>query len=54
MSKIVKRIMKFNQRNNYVAHVVRTNDGKCYYVDTSDTFDIGPETMVFRFNEKKG
>ncbi len=55
MSKVVKRVRKFLQRenNNYVAHVVRTNDGKYYYVDTADTFDIGPETMVFRFDEKK-
>lgn len=51
MSKVVKNV--WNNRQSSVTHVVRTNDGKTYYVHTSDTFDAGPETMVFPFSEKK-
>lgn len=35
-----------------LAHIVRTKDGKYYYVDSADTFDAGYETMVFPADEK--
>lgn len=31
---------------------VRLSDGKAYCIDTADTFDCGPETMVFRYDPK--
>lgn len=49
MSKVVEKIV-YGSR---ASHIVMTNNGKTYYVDTNDTFDAGPETMVFPFDIKK-
>lgn len=45
MSKIVK---KTGYRE--LSHVVQTDDGQYFMVDSNNTFDCGYETMVFEWN----
>lgn len=47
MSDIIRQV-----NTRYLAHIVRTVDGKYYYVDTAETYDRGWETMVFPWNEE--
>ena len=42
MSKIIK-----STGNRELSHVIQTDDGKFYVVDSEDTRDCGYETMVF-------
>lgn len=48
MSKIVKE-----SGYRELSHVVQTDDGKMYLVDSNDTVDCGYETMAFKWNDKK-
>ena len=34
-----------------LSHVVKTEDGKLYLVDSNNTFDYGYETMVFEWED---
>lgn len=34
-----------------LGHIVKTEDGKLFYVDSTETFDAGFETMVFPCDE---
>lgn len=45
-------IEKWNNpvRPGSVSSIVKTVNGRYYYVDTSWTFDHGPETMVFEYD----
>ena len=43
-----------NWRENGVRSIVNHRSGKAYCVDTADTFDCGWETMVFRYNLRRG
>lgn len=45
MSKVYKEL-------NSNSHIVEAENGKLYYVDSADTFDRGPETMVFYVEEQ--
>ena len=45
MSKVLKAI-----KPREIGHIVQTEDGKTYYVDSCYTTDHGLETMVFAFN----
>lgn len=46
MSKVVKVC-----ENRDLGHIVRSDDGNYYYVDSNDTIDCGYETMVFEADE---
>lgn len=37
--------------NKQIRSIVKASNGRYYCVDTADTFDRGPETMVFRYNK---
>jgi hypothetical protein len=45
MSTIIKPI-----EDRELAHIVKTNTGNYYYVDSADTFDQGFETMAFEYD----
>lgn len=49
MSKILSRI-----KIRKLAHIIRTDMGFCYYVDSANTFDHGYETMVFPYDPYTG
>ena len=36
-----------------LSHIVQTEDGKLYLVDSNNTLDHGYETMVFRWSKRK-
>lgn len=46
MSEVIKTV-----EDRELAHIVKTNDNKFYYVDSAYTFDCGYETMAFTANE---
>ena len=48
MSKIIKRVAERD-----LAHIVKTNINKYYYVDSADTFDRRFETMAFEYDIEK-
>ena len=48
----MSRVEHEETREDGIRSIVYTNDGKWYCVDTADTFDCGPETMVFPFNAR--
>lgn len=39
--------------NRELSHIVKTDTGSYFYVDSNDTYDCGFETMVFMYDEKK-
>lgn len=47
MSKILDEKIRNNSWNDGIATYVETENGEVFLVDTADTFDRGPETMVF-------
>lgn len=47
MSKIIKEV-----EGRDLGHIVQTDDGVQYYVDSADTYDAGYETMVFLYDEE--
>ena len=42
-------IIRDMRRDGGIASIVKARNGMYYCVDTADTFDMGPETMVFRY-----
>ena len=48
----MSRVEYEEKRKDGIKSIVATGDGKTYCVDTADTFDCGPETMVFPFNAR--
>ncbi len=45
----MSKVMYEETRLNGTKHtIVQTDEGKWYLVSTADTFDNGPETMVFK------
>ena len=46
MSKIIRTF-----EDRMACNVVQTSDDKYYYVDSTDTFDVGYKTMVFACNK---
>lgn len=49
MSKVVEVIKR---HDGGTRSIVIANSGRWYCVDTANTWDAGPETMVFRYNRK--
>ena len=49
MSIVLEAFVREQGKRSYV----RTKDGKVHAVDTANTLDRGPETMVFPYSEKK-
>lgn len=43
----MSEIIKQEARDDGFRSYVKTEDGKTYVVDSADTFDVGPETMIF-------
>lgn len=50
MSKIIKQ----RPTGTILSHIVQTNDGRTWAVDSAHTFDGFFETMVFKANKKNG
>ena len=48
MSKIIKE-----SGYRELSHIVQTDDGKMYLVDSNYTEDCGYETMAFKWDDKK-
>lgn len=48
MSKVIK-----STGYRALSHVVQTEDGNLYMVDSNDTFDCGYETMVFPWSKRR-
>lgn len=47
-------IRTMEEKPRWMRSIVKTDDGNYYCVDTANTFDFGPETMVFPYNEQFG
>lgn len=44
-------VLQIINREDGVRSYAESNDGTLYCVDTANTFDSGPETMIFRCNK---
>ena len=47
VSKIIRQ-----EYDRDLAHIIQTDNGSYYYVDSANTFDAGYETMVFDYDMK--
>ena len=46
-------VLKEDKMKGGIRTIVRTKNGATYCVDTADTFDLGPETMIFPYSLEK-
>ena len=46
----MNKILEEERREDEIRTVVMPSNGKVYAVDTADTWDAGPESMVFPYN----
>lgn len=46
----MSKILKAKEHSHDLGHIVQTNDGKAYLVDSCYTLDHGYETMVFKYD----
>lgn len=48
----MSEIVRHSEADRALSHIVRTDSGHYFYVDSNDTIDCGYETMVFWYDEK--
>ena len=49
----MSEIVKHANSGRELSHIVKTDTGVYYYVDSNDTPDAGYETMAFLYDEEK-
>ena len=48
----MSKIIKHAESGRKLSHIVKTDNGSYYYIDSNNTYDAGYETMAFIYDEK--